>query len=134
MKAACVILKDDSIYLELPTLAPGLDCKSSCQCHFPGSLVRAAQEAVYTPLLPHLMAYVCVWLTHLSPCWGFQLVLFVLLGQHLAQRPARGDTEYTRIVLNYKSFVWNSAHIPLEERITNESGSLGFPTSPQQFT
>lgn len=53
--------------------------------------------------------------------------------QHPAQCPAQADGKCTHVVLNDKSFVWNSAHISQKKRMTNGRGSIMFPTSPQKF-
>lgn len=78
-------------------------------------------------------------LSHL-PATGFWLlegrdfaIYLLWYPQHLAQGPVQGGAKSAFTVLNYKSFVWNSAHISPKKCITNASGRGMLPTSPEKF-
>lgn len=78
-------------------------------------------------------------LSHL-PTTGFRLlkgrdfaIYLLWYPQHLAQGPVHGGTKSAFMVLNYKSFVWNSAHISPKKCITNASGRGMLPASPEKF-
>lgn len=95
------------------------------------------QSTLYTPLLLYsarclLAAYTS--LPHRAPARGHTPCLVSpLVFPAPSTVPNPGRREYTHVVLNYKSFVRNSADISQKKHMTNGSGSIMFPTSPQKF-